>query len=45
MKYIPKVLVVDLVEAALDQPQPSKELEDALRVILETAEHPDRCAA
>ncbi|KKL87636.1 hypothetical protein LCGC14_1932740 [marine sediment metagenome] len=36
------VLVRYLVEAALDQPNPSRELRDILQMVLEQGEHRDR---
>ena len=42
MKRIPSALVKPLVEAALDQPSPTKELRTILQMVLEWGEHEDR---
>lgn len=39
MKYIPKFLLAALVEAALDQPHPTAELQETLRHVLEAGGH------
>ncbi len=42
MKRIPIALLRTLVEACLDQPKPSKELQEALQPVLKCGEHKDR---
>lgn len=42
MKYIPKWLTVQLVEAVLDQPNPTKEVQTVLNHCLNEGLHPDK---
>jgi len=42
LKFIPARLVRNLVEEALDQPRPTKELQSILQMILEVGKHRDR---
>jgi hypothetical protein len=42
VKHVPKVLAIGLVEAALDQPNPTNDLQRILRYILELCNHPAR---
>ena len=42
LQFIPADLVRELVEKALDQPKPTRELQSTLQVILQMGEHRDR---
>ena len=42
LQFIPADLVRELVEKALDQPKPTKELQSILQTVLEQGEHRDR---
>ena len=40
--YVRKILIAQLLEAALDQPAPTPEFTLALNAVLRDNEHPDR---
>ncbi len=40
MKALPKMLAIDLVEAALDQPNPTEDLKSTLYAALRMMNHP-----
>ena len=40
--YIRRVLIANLIEAALDQPSPTPELVSTLNTAIEEGDHPDR---
>ena len=42
MKHIPIALIRELIEAALNQPSPTPELQGALQPVLKCGEHKDR---
>ena len=42
MKIVPLALVRRLVEAALDQPKPTRSLDQSLQAVLAHGDHPDK---
>ena len=42
LMHVPRVLTEHLVEVALDQPQPTAELQAVLQHVLREGKHPDR---